>query len=61
MVDDLNLHQYTNLAQWVAKLDKDVEKRLILRLEAGIQEWTRALHAQGDKLPVSSHDFSFHH
>ncbi|EUB63753.1 Cytoplasmic dynein 1 heavy chain [Echinococcus granulosus] len=44
LVDDLNLHKYSNLAEWVAKLDVEVENRLITRLEAGIREWTRVLH-----------------
>lgn len=40
----MNLHKYSNLAEWVAKLDVEVENRLITRLEAGIREWTRVLH-----------------
>ena len=35
LVDDLSLHQYSNLPQWVAKLDGEVEKKLAKRLEAG--------------------------
>ncbi|CAH8499852.1 unnamed protein product [Heterobilharzia americana] len=42
-VDELNLHQYSNLPQWVARLDEEVEHRLVTRLEAGICEWTRVL------------------
>lgn len=42
-VDDLSLHQYSNLHAWVAKLDEEVEKKLASRLSAGIQEWTKAL------------------
>ncbi|KAF6780273.1 hypothetical protein AHF37_00288 [Paragonimus kellicotti] len=34
-VDELNLHQYSNLPQWVARLDEEVERRLVVRLEAG--------------------------
>ncbi|BHF62050.1 Cytoplasmic dynein 1 heavy chain 1 [Sparganum proliferum] len=49
LVDDLNLHQYSNLAQWVATLDNEVEKQLLVRLKAGISEWTRALRTQGEK------------
>uniref|UniRef100_A0A0X3P013 Dynein heavy chain, cytoplasmic n=1 Tax=Schistocephalus solidus TaxID=70667 RepID=A0A0X3P013_SCHSO len=49
LVDDLNLHQYSNLAQWVATLDREVEKQLLVRLKAGISEWTRALRTQGEK------------
>ena len=37
LVDDLSLHQYSNLAQWVAKLDGDVESKLARRLEAGLK------------------------
>ncbi|VEL06840.1 unnamed protein product [Protopolystoma xenopodis] len=48
-VDDLNLHQYSNLQHWVAKLDEDVERRLILRLEAGIKEWGRRLRGERDE------------
>ncbi|XP_072172912.1 cytoplasmic dynein 1 heavy chain 1-like [Diadema setosum] len=42
-VDDLSLHSYSNLPQWVAKLDLEVEKRLARRLQAGIQAWTKCL------------------
>ncbi|XP_030854690.1 cytoplasmic dynein 1 heavy chain 1 [Strongylocentrotus purpuratus] len=42
-VDDLSLHSYSNLPQWVAKLDQEVEKRLAKRLEAGIRAWTKCL------------------
>lgn len=42
-VDDLSLHRYSNLSEWVQRLDKEVEKRLALRLQAGIKAWTRAL------------------
>ncbi|CAH8838540.1 unnamed protein product [Trichobilharzia szidati] len=48
-VDELNLHQYSNLAQWVARLDEEVENRLVVRLKAGIAEWTRVLLGQQDK------------
>lgn len=42
-VDNLSLHSYSNLPQWVAKLDQEVEKRLATRLEAGLKAWTRCL------------------
>jgi dynein heavy chain 1 len=46
MVDDLSLRQYSNLQQWVTKLDEEVEKRLASRLQAGIQAWTQALEGR---------------
>lgn len=49
MVDDLSLRQYSNLQQWVAKLDEEVEKRLAVRLQAGIQAWTAALEGRKDE------------
>ncbi|KAI8505358.1 Cytoplasmic dynein 1 heavy chain 1, partial [Branchiostoma belcheri] len=39
-VDDLNLHAYSNLPQWVAKLDHEVEKKLATRLQVGLKAWT---------------------
>lgn len=42
-VDDLSLHQYSNLNQWVKSLDTRIEQRLAARLQAGIQSWTEAL------------------
>lgn len=42
-VDDLSLRQYSNLPQWVAKLDQEVEKKLACRLEYGLEAWTKAL------------------
>ncbi|KER29805.1 hypothetical protein T265_03604 [Opisthorchis viverrini] len=45
-VDELNLHQYSNLPQWVSRLDEEVERRLVVRLEAGVREWTRALRGE---------------
>lgn len=56
LVDDLNLHKYSNLAEWVSKLDVEVENRLIKRLEAGIREWTRVL-LSGENQEVSTLDF----
>lgn len=48
MVDDLSLRQYSNLQQWVTKLDEEVEKRLASRLQAGILAWTQALEGRKD-------------
>jgi len=48
MVDDLSLRQYSNLQQWVVKLDEEVEKRLAARLQAGIRAWTLALEGRKD-------------
>ncbi|KAG9509180.1 Dynein heavy chain, cytoplasmic, partial [Fragariocoptes setiger] len=42
-VDDLSLHQYSNLAQWTKALDARIEQRLAARLQAGISAWTEAL------------------
>lgn len=42
-VDDLSLHQYSNLAKWVNELDERIETRLARRLQAGIEAWTLAL------------------
>lgn len=42
-VDDLSLHRYSNLDQWVKNLDQEVEARLASRLEAGIKAWTQVL------------------
>lgn len=42
-VDDLSLHRYSNLNEWVARLDKEVEIKLALRLQAGISAWTSVL------------------
>ena len=50
MVDDLSLRQYSNLQQWVTKLDEEVEKRLASRLQAGIQAWTQALEGRKDEV-----------
>ncbi|XP_078590507.1 cytoplasmic dynein 1 heavy chain 1-like isoform X1 [Branchiostoma floridae x Branchiostoma japonicum] len=47
-VDDLNLHAYSNLPQWVAKLDHEVEKKLATRLQAGLKAWTEVLLKEGD-------------
>ncbi|XP_027203133.2 dynein heavy chain, cytoplasmic isoform X1 [Dermatophagoides pteronyssinus] len=47
-VDDLSLHRYSNLTEWVSRLDKQVEQKLALRLQAGIKAWTRALEGGND-------------
>ncbi|TRY63473.1 hypothetical protein TCAL_02090 [Tigriopus californicus] len=48
-VDDLSLHQYSNLHAWVDKLDEEVEKKLAVRLQAGIEEWTAAMDPNPDQ------------
>ncbi|ROT81449.1 Dynein heavy chain, cytoplasmic [Penaeus vannamei] len=48
-VDDLSLHQYSNLHIWVQRLDEQVEKKLAGRLQAGMQAWTAALQGQKDE------------
>ncbi|XP_061172861.1 cytoplasmic dynein 1 heavy chain 1-like isoform X1 [Saccostrea echinata] len=45
-VDNLSLHSYSNLPQWVAKLDQRVEAALAGRLEAGLKAWTQVLLGQ---------------
>ncbi len=47
-VDDLSLHQYSNLLQWVTKLDAMVEAKLSYRLMCGLEEWTKVLLDQKD-------------
>ena len=42
-VDDLSLHQYSNLGRWVTELDERIETKLAARLQAGIEAWTLAL------------------
>ncbi|KAK6191509.1 hypothetical protein SNE40_003176 [Patella caerulea] len=42
-VDNLSLHSFSNLPQWVAKMDEEVERRLAARLEAGLKAWTVCL------------------
>ncbi|XP_012938795.1 cytoplasmic dynein 1 heavy chain 1 [Aplysia californica] len=42
-VDNLSLRSYSNLPQWVAHLDAEVEKKLASRLEAGLKAWTQTL------------------
>ncbi|XP_049288218.1 dynein heavy chain, cytoplasmic isoform X3 [Anopheles funestus] len=52
-VDDLSLKQYSNLHVWVARLDEEVEKKLAMRLQAGIQAWTDALTGNKKELDLS--------
>ncbi len=47
-VDNLSLHQYSNLHAWVSKLDEEVEAKLAVRLQAGIEEWTKNLRGEDD-------------
>ncbi|XP_053373809.1 cytoplasmic dynein 1 heavy chain 1-like isoform X4 [Mercenaria mercenaria] len=42
-VDNLSLHSYSNLPQWVARLDEEVEKRLAARLELALDAWNKCL------------------
>ena len=46
-VDDLSLNAYSNLPQWVHRLDEEVEKQLAGRLEAGLVAWKNALEGGG--------------
>jgi dynein heavy chain 1 len=43
MIDDLNLRSYSNLRQWVAELDRQVEARLMRRLAIAIRSWQDCL------------------
>jgi len=43
LVDDLSLHQYSNLGKWVTELDERIESKLAIRLQAGVEAWTLAL------------------
>lgn len=45
-VDDLSLHQYSNVHLWVSKLDEQVEAKLAARLQAGMRAWTQALEGK---------------
>ena len=47
-VDDLSLKQYSNLHAWVGKLDEAVEAKLAIRLQAGIEAWTKALDGENN-------------
>ncbi|XP_023932000.1 cytoplasmic dynein 1 heavy chain 1-like, partial [Lingula anatina] len=48
-VDDLSLHNYSNLPQWVNKLDQMVEQVLAARLQAGLHAWRDALEGKVDQ------------
>ncbi|XP_005182290.1 dynein heavy chain, cytoplasmic isoform X3 [Musca domestica] len=52
-VDDLSLRQYSNLSVWVQRLDEEVEKKLALRLQAGIQAWTESLTGNKKEVDLS--------
>ncbi|XP_040576126.1 dynein heavy chain, cytoplasmic [Lepeophtheirus salmonis] len=52
-VDDLSLHQYSNLHAWVGKLDESVENKLASRLQAGVDAWTKALLGKVDEVDYS--------
>ena len=39
-VDRLNLEGYSNLNQWVSRLDKQVEQVLLTRLQQAVKAWT---------------------
>ena len=53
-VDDLSLHQYSNLHAWVSKLDEDVERRLSVRLQAAIEEWSKVLIGKNESAEAKS-------
>lgn len=53
-VDDLNLHSYSNLEQWVDALDARVEEQLVKRLYTATAAWTASLMSY-------SHDAPAHH
>ena len=53
-VDDLSLHQYSNLHAWVSKLDEDVERRLSVRLQAAIEEWSKVLLGKNESAEAKS-------
>lgn len=55
-VDDLSLHQYSNLKEWVRRLDQNVEDRLAARLYAGVVAWTEVLEGKGDEDKEATHD-----
>ncbi|CAG2102482.1 unnamed protein product, partial [Medioppia subpectinata] len=48
-VDDLSLQRYSNLSEWVTRLDEEIEINLAVRLEAGIRAWTQALLGNNDE------------
>ena len=59
-VDDLSLRQYSNLHAWVGKLDEAVEDKLGLRLQAGIEAWTKALEGSGERDQDDQDDMDTH-
>ena len=42
-IDYLNLKSFSNLPQWVSKLDDEVEKKLANRLTTAINSWIDVL------------------
>lgn len=52
-VDELSLRQYSNLNMWVSCLDEEVEKKLAMRLQAGIHAWTDAITGAKKELDLS--------
>ncbi|KAL3873221.1 hypothetical protein ACJMK2_036362 [Sinanodonta woodiana] len=55
-VDNLSLHSYANVPQWVAKLDHEVEKRLAGRLEAALKAWYACLSGRKEDTVDQSMD-----
>ena len=52
LVDDMSLHKYSNLAAWVCKLDAEIEKKLAVRLEAGLKGRTIAVASRSEHLMI---------
>ncbi|XP_075239024.1 cytoplasmic dynein 1 heavy chain 1-like isoform X4 [Convolutriloba macropyga] len=44
-VDELNLASFSNLPFWVKIVEEKLEKKLVVRLEAGLKSWTEKLLA----------------
>ena len=42
-VDELNLASFSNLPFWVKIVEEKLEKKLVVRLEAGLKAWTEKL------------------
>ncbi|XP_065175263.1 cytoplasmic dynein 1 heavy chain 1-like [Sycon ciliatum] len=53
-VDELNLHSYSNLSQWVATLDEQVEQHLATRCELALEAWTAHLKTFGTAKAAAS-------
>ncbi|XP_041352869.1 LOW QUALITY PROTEIN: cytoplasmic dynein 1 heavy chain 1-like [Gigantopelta aegis] len=54
-VDNLSLHAFSNLPQWVSKLDEEVENQLAVRLEAGLDAWTKCLLGKKEEEQMESY------